>query len=559
MFDVDEQVSHSLYQRLVWSLVWLGVLDAGINAWSSWTSWDGMAVLAPLIVLLGISGMAVMWLEEGEPSDLLQHVSLAMVGVAAFVSQVVNIASRKFYNTDAGAFNQQATQLFLNGKNPYTHSLIGASKLLDGIANYWTYTLNGGHVVSMSYPAGSILLQAPLQALGVTYRTTDWLDLLAWFASTIILYLLVPKSLRWISPVLMLMGPYLFSFANGGTDALFLPFLLLAVWRWDSFAKADASRLARWTGPISLAVACSIKQSPWFCVPFLAFGIYLEARVHHDKAFALLAKYLGIVVGLFLLINSPFIIWSPSAWFHGTVLPLVDPLIPDGQGLVTLATHGIVRGIHLRILAVAGILGWICVGLAYVLWYKNLKRAWLFLLPVVLFIPSRSLSSYFVDFFPAAIVAAATTTRADGEFLAGLSTRAKRLVLAGPVALLLVVAGYSFTSPALNVRLITFSTAYNNVYLATVKVELTNNTSAPLNAHLMVRIAADHPTGFWLNSSNSNSLYLPAHQTKIFELHQPAWTFAPRTGEHWILEAFTSSPQTLSTSVPFVWNLYNSF
>jgi len=299
---------------------------------------------------MGIVGMATVWLEDASPSSLFQNITVGIVGLSAFCAEVANIATSPYYGTDAAAFNQEATRLLLRGLNPYTHNLDGASAYLRGIANYWTYTVNGGYINHMSYPAGGLLLQAPLQYF-VHWRPTDWLDLIAWAVSTVLLYVLMPRSLRWISPLLMLTGPYLFPAANGGTDALFMPFLLLALWRWDAFSSATASRWARWLGPVSLGVACSIKQSPWFCVPFLAFGIYLEARSHHERAFGVAARYLSIVLGVFLLINLPFVVWSPSDWLHGALLPLTNPLIPDGQGIVTLATRGVVRGVHLRILA----------------------------------------------------------------------------------------------------------------------------------------------------------------------------------------------------------------
>ncbi len=556
--DIDEATSHSLYQRLVWSLVWLGILNEGISAWQSWSTWGGAAVCAPLLVLIGIVGMAFIWLEEAAPSSFLQHLTVGLVAVAAFIGQVANIATSKFYSTDAAAFNQQATALLLRGKNPYTHNLDAAAQYLKGIANYWTYTVNGGYVNHMSYPAGGLLLQAPLQMID-HWRPTDWTDLIAWFATTLIMYVAMPKSLRWISPLLMLMGPYLFPAANGGTDAMFMPFLLLAVWRWDRFSDHGASRWVRYCGPVALGVACSIKQSPWFCVPFLVFGIYLEARSHRERAVSVALQYLAVVAGVFLLINAPFIMWSPTAWLRGILLPLTNPLIPEGQGLVTLAVHGIVRGVHMRILAIAGALGWATVGLGYVLWYKNLKRAWLFLLPIVLFVPARSLSSYLVDFFPAAILAAATTTAPTTTFLPRLRTPKRVALILAPVVALLLTAGYSFSSPTLNVKVVTFSTLDSNLYLHSVTAQITNNSGKAVDAHVLVEIGSDHPTGFWFDSRDNNSLHLGPHEIRTFRLHQPAWTFAPRLGQNWMLEVFTANPQTLNTSVPIVWKLSNSY
>ena len=47
---------------------------------------------------------------------------------------------------------------------------------------------------------------------------------------------------------------------------------------------------------------------------------------------------------------------------------------------------------------------------AFALWEPRLRRAWLFLVPLVLFLPDRSLANYLTDFVPAALVAAVTVT-----------------------------------------------------------------------------------------------------------------------------------------------------
>ena len=45
---------------------------------------------------------------------------------------------------------------------------------------------------------------------------------------------------------------------------------------------------------------------------------------------------------------------------------------------------------------------------AFALWEPRLRRAWLFLVPLALFLPDRSLANYLTDFVPAALVAAAS-------------------------------------------------------------------------------------------------------------------------------------------------------
>ncbi len=146
------------------------------------------------------------------------------------------------------------------------------------------------------------------------------------------------------------------SSARAGPTPSFLPFLVLAVWRWDRFGQARGAGLARWMGPVALGLACSMKQTPWFCVAFIAMGLFIEARASGRPAVRLVVGYLAIVATVFTAVNLPFIVWQPTAWARGTLLPIRQPLVADGQGLVTLALHGVARGVSLPWLSVAA--GW---------------------------------------------------------------------------------------------------------------------------------------------------------------------------------------------------------
>ena len=166
-------------------------------------------------------------------------------------------------------------------------------------------------------------------------------------------------------------------------------------------------------GPVALGVACSIKQTPWFCLPFLVLGLWIEARQDGRPPGRVVLRYLAIVVSVFAAVNLPFILWEPAAWARGTLLPFLTPLIPDGQGLVTLALHGVARGVSLPLLTVAsGALVLLTLLLAFVVWYPAMKRIWMLVLPVIFFVAPRSLSTYLLDLLPAALVAAVSVAPA---------------------------------------------------------------------------------------------------------------------------------------------------
>ncbi len=393
-------------ERGGWSLVWLAVLTGGINVWGFWWSSPFVVVLAALMIIGGLAGTAACWFTTSPRSRLFQRLAFVAVMVTVVFPQAIEIHTRKFYTTDAAAFDHVAARALLHGSDPYAVSMAPAARLLQMPDIFWTYTVNGGHVSQFSYPAGSFLLDFPAFALGFRHAVVDWVDLIAWLVSGVLLFVLLPTSLRWLAALVTLTPALLGSFSSGETDAIFVPFLILAVWRWDRFGQGPGAGLSRWVGPIALGLACAIKQTPWFCVPLLVTGVFLEARMAGRPAPRLALRYLLIVLAVFGAVNLPFVVWQPSAWVHGTLTPLVGGLVADGQGLVSLATHGITGGADLIMLSVAGGLALVTVVTAFALWYPHLKRIWLLLLPIPLFFSPRSLSSYLVDLFPAAVVAA---------------------------------------------------------------------------------------------------------------------------------------------------------
>ena len=313
------------------------------------------------------------------------------------------------------------------------------ASLLKVPAQFWTYTVNGGHVDHVSYPAGSILLQMPALALGFHHEVVDWLDLFAWIVTGVIIFVLLPTSIRWIAPLLLLAPAFTGVFSSGGTDAAFLPFLVLAVWRWDRFGLGRSAGVARWMGPVALGLACSIKQTPWFCVPFIAVGLVIEARRSGRSPVRTVVRYVAIVAGVFAVVNLPFVIWQPRPPGRGgPSCPSLQPLIADGQGLVTLVLHGIAHGVSLPLLTLAGLLVMVAELAAMAIWYPAMKRIWLLVLPLAFFVATRSLSTYLADLYPAAIVAAVSVAPAPRAVMAGARGRLRMPV--GLVAIVPAVA-----------------------------------------------------------------------------------------------------------------------
>jgi hypothetical protein len=551
-------------ERGIWSLVWLGVIIGGIGLWGSWTAWWFAAVAAPAVLLVGAVGLAVTWLVKNPRSQGIQLSAMGSVVVMTLISQGIGIHTRIFYSTDSAAFNQVAARLMVHGINPYTASMNSASKLLNGASNYWTYTVTGSHVSAVSYPAGAFLFDVPAMLLGFHHEVVDWMDLYAWIVTAVLIYVLVPVTVRWLAPLLLLVSIFTGVFASGGSDAAFLPFLVLAVWRWDRFGLDRSAGVARWMGPVALGLACSIKQTPWFCIPFLVVGVFIEARNSGRKPWPLAGRYLAIVVGVFAVINLPFVIWSPRAWIRDTILPFNQPLVTDGQGLVTLALHGIGGGVSMRLLSAAGFLVLVALLAALVLWYPRMKPAWMLLLPIGFFVAPRSLFTYLIDLYPAALVAAVSVSavrRPEGRAARAHTTRRSRrplvLAVAIPMAAAVALTVLAFLSAPLELGVRSVRASQGAALINAVTLRVANTTGQTVDPRFMVNVGSSHPNGFW-HQAGGGQVVIGPHQSAVVTLLPPGPFGAPAHDSNWLVEAYTSSPEALSTSPLMYWTLGTS-
>jgi uncharacterized membrane protein len=546
------------FERCAWSMVWLGVLIGACDLWGSWTSWPLVDVLAPALVAVAFGGFAVCWCTSSPRSWWHQVLALVSALVAAATPHLVSIHTRGYYETDAAALDHVAARILVQGRNPYASSLSSAALLLKTPTSYWTYTVNGGHILTMSYPAGSFLVYALAYALGFHHEVVDWVDAFAWVASTVLLFCLLPRSLRWLAGLVGLSGFFMGLFSGGGTDALFVPLAMLAVWRWDRYGLGREAGVARWIGPVALGLACSIKQLPWFCLPFLVLGIFIEAHRSGRSPLPTVARYVVVVLATFTAVNLPFIIWGASAWWHGILTPLAQPLVADGQGLVSLALHGLTGGVNLGLLADASALALLTTLAVFVAWYDRLKRIWVLVLPVAFFFSTRSFSSYLIDLFPVALVAVTSTapatpatTRARLPWGPFSPVRLGAMALAAATA---VVTALSFTGAPLALTYRSSAVGISQQRLYSLTVSVTNHTGATLTPRFMVDFGAPHPTGFWTTAHRRPVVVAPDH-TATVTLYPPVPTYLPPWASDYVVQAYTTHPDWLSTSGD-IWHNY---
>ncbi len=134
----------------------------------------------------------------------------------------------------------------------------------------YTFLLNGQPVTSLSYPALSFLLYMPFLLAGWSSQLAVAINVLAWAIGIVLTFALLPRSLRPLAIVIGSFSVYI-SYAVGGvTDALFVPLLIGAVYKWDQFPRLRG--VAAYRGPVLLGLAMAVKQTPWLVLPFLVAG-----------------------------------------------------------------------------------------------------------------------------------------------------------------------------------------------------------------------------------------------------------------------------------------------
>lgn len=545
-----------LTARIGWSLVSLLTGLTGLQAWGGSTLVPGANLVSVALILISLWGGWRTWVGRdglGVRGQALVLVAL-IVGIGFYAAAVW--MTQPGYGTDGAAFDQYAASLAMHGLNPYTHSMAPALTQFHVPQIFHTYRLNGSEVDNLSYPSASFLFYLPALILGFHTQAANVIDVAFWGLSGLMLWRMLPARASWVSGLILSAAVYLSFMLGGLTDALFVPFVLIAVYRWDRYGVHLEDSAARWIGPIALGIACSVKQTPWFLAPFLLIGLWIEHRENGTDGARVVARYAVTALGTFLLLNAPFIVANPAAWARGTFLPLLQPTIPDGQGLVDLTIFNHLGGGRLALYSLAGVACFALALLAFRYRYAALKRAWVPLVGVTFFLPTRSFGSYLFMLVPAAIVAGVTA----GSPPVGWRLRHSHHRWAG-VALLAVgaltasLAIAAVTTPApLSIRIVDTESTGQLGTIDQATVQVTNHTGRPQQPHFTVQTQA-HATTFWNAVDASGHAMIPvvaAHSSSTFILRAPNTASMPAVASPMFIAAFTSGPAAMSTSATYL-------
>jgi hypothetical protein len=90
-----------------------------------------------------------------------------------------------------------------------------------------------------------------------------------------------------------------------------------------------------------------------------------------------------------------------------------------------------------------------------------------------------------------------------------------------------------------------------------VTLRVVNTTGQTVDPRFMLNVGSSHPNGFW-HQAGGGQVAIGPHESTVVTLRPPGPFGAPAHDTNWLVEAYTSSPEALSTSPLMYWTLGSS-
>lgn len=535
------------------SLTFLAGLITGLWALRLLGSVSTYSWLAPVVLLLTVASLIIViysLLPIFNPEYVVGFwgffiLILALIGFCLW--SFIQVAAFPAYGTDEIAFDQYAAILAFHGHNPYTASMAPSFDLFRVSPNGYTFLLNGKRVLNLSYPALSFLLYFPTLILGITYQGAVITNIAFWVITTVMLYLMLPKNLKMLAVVINASSMFIAYAVGGVTDPLFMPFLLVAAYKWDQFIYAQG--LKKYIGPIFMGLAMSVKQNAWIALVFMVIAVALESIYQGKKELWLKnsLNYALCALAAFVVTNLPFISISPVQWFKGITTPFLTQAVPAGQGLVELTIFSGLGGGFLSFYSLALAFAGILLILLFVKYYQY-GRYVLFITPsLILFFSSRSFSSYLVTMLPIVFIGA-ISIKPLPNLSQHLKVKPLFIIIAVAGLILSSIGAIAYPSP-LSLGIVRIVTTGQLETIDVVTVSVHNFTNKTLTPSYSIQVAGAD-TEFWRPIGPDNSI--GPNQTKTVTLISPSFYADPPIGEGFQVVAYTENPAAVSVSPAFV-------
>jgi uncharacterized membrane protein len=480
--------------------------------------------------------------------------ALAGIGI---LTLCVNAFAQPLFNglthTDEETFLQAAASALLHGHNPYTANF-QAAEIQYHVPPFFATKLDaGGYTHSLNYPAGAVYALLPFQPFHTGGHALVAAGVTGFALAALLMALILPTGWRALAPLLMAGSVVSGTAFFGASSPLTAAPLVLAAWKWQDTGRGGKLGRWGWVRALALGVAASIQQVAWFAVPFAVLGVYFICRTEQGAAVAraVTVRFSAVVAGVFIVLNLPFAIWGPTAWFKGIMAPMFQHTLPEGQGLVNLA-----QALNLHTggspiwFTVAGLVWLLALLAAYAIWFEKLRYACFALPALALFAPSRSFMIYFVAFAPAWLMSAAGEDwrRVAAPFK--LTPHTRRLVAWGLTAACAAVSVVALAVPQpLRITVLDAETSgvANTTISVTVRVE--NRTGHPVSPVYLTLDDSGMSSHDWLVANGPQRI--SAHSSATLVLVTPDVDSAPFSRKPFKLEALTDGPPSYSVSQPF--------
>jgi hypothetical protein len=526
----------------------------------------GVAVIASCAALLALGATAA----HVRTRRALGRADAAvlLIGLLLFgCTTAAGIAPGGFSYDDVGVLLQTAARSLLAGQPIYGLSHPHAGALLPGGAGAPVTAMMNGHIVSdYGYPPLAAVFAAFVEKLAPGLPSPIVVSRIGLAAGAVLLFRLLPPTLRPAAPVVCFVLPMLPKYAQMGYPVLVaLPLLVVAVAWWPSIGAGG--RLG-WRGilkGICLGLAAATHPLAWFLAPFLVIGVWLVRRgeVSSRAATAVTARWLAAAAAAFVAVNLPFVLQGPAAWAHGIAEPLFQHAVPIGQGLV---------GVTLQLTGGSGALAWygyasqvLLIGLliAFSLGIRRLAPAAMVLPWAVFFLSTRSQDDYYCLLAPLWLLGATISLRPE-QYLRAHQLWSRRLnstrshksavrpravwPLRSAAAVLpaaaLVCAAVAVATPApLQLSVTGLDTAGKGI--RRIHATVTNTSGNTLSPHFAVTHGSGIIPGFW--TVQQGPAMLKPGQSASYTLLTTGSAVTP--GRNVRLRVVSDNPLTLSSTL----------
>jgi uncharacterized membrane protein len=394
---------HARYESFILRISFLFVgqfaLYEGFQDWNRGRA-DIHPEVAALTVLIYAASLFIIALSLTPTRTLHRFKDFSLIPLAlsiiTSVYVVAEIAYGGAYRTDVLAFSQYAAILFTKGLNPYYQDLTPALAMFNVQASDLTPLSSGSYLLpsTLQYPALHFLIFVPFLLAGL--QDMRWVLVAFEFATILLLYTKAPENLRPIIILPLFAGADLMInyTAASVTDMLWVLPLIGTAFTLDKRPTLSG---------ILYGVACAIKQPPWLLALFLIIYVYRTNSGRLQERLREVARFAGLALAVFLIINVPFAYGDPYGWAMKVVTPISSDFVFLSQGVAVMSQVGLlsVGRLFYSILAIGVFL--VLIGNYYVYFDKLRYMFWIF--PgIILWFSFRALTSYVIYWMPLMLV-----------------------------------------------------------------------------------------------------------------------------------------------------------